>query len=62
VSLSLCTLGTYRDPTTQLPNYQAHGVEIGGYDLIALSLTGKGFDAINPVTHQSAGSTCFASG
>jgi hypothetical protein len=27
----------------------SHGVEIGGYDLIALSLTGKGFDAINPV-------------
>ena len=39
----------------------AHGVEIGGYDLIALSLTGKGFDAIDPRTHASAGSTCFAS-
>jgi hypothetical protein len=40
----------------------AHGVEIGGYDLIALSLTGKGYDAIDPATGKSAGSTCFASG
>ena len=40
----------------------ARGVEIGGYDLIALSLTGKGYDAIDPATGGSAGSTCFASG
>ena len=40
----------------------AHGVEIGGYDLISLSLTGKGYDAIDPATNKSAGSTCFASG
>ena len=40
----------------------SHGVEIGGYDLIALSRTGTGYDAIDPATGQSAGSTCFASG
>ena len=40
----------------------SYGVEIGGYDLIALSLTGKGYDAIDPATNKSAGSTCFASG
>ena len=40
----------------------AHGVEIGGYNLIAASLTGKGFDTIDPATGTPSGSTCFASG
>ena len=43
----------------------ANGVEVGGYDLIALSRTGSiYFDVIDPLTNQSLvpGSTCFASG
>jgi len=40
----------------------AHGVEVGGYDLIALSRSGAGYDAIDPATGKSVGSTCFASG
>ena len=40
----------------------AHGVEIGGYDLIALSRSGTGYDAIDPATGKATGSTCFASG
>eukprot|EP00040_Diaphanoeca_grandis_P017630 m.92314 g.92314 ORF g.92314 m.92314 type:complete len:970 (+) comp26538_c0_seq3:131-3040(+) len=39
----------------------AHGIEVGGYDLIALSRGGTGYDTINPLTGQPSGSACFAS-
>ena len=37
----------------------AHGIEVGGYDLISDSRGGTGYDAINPDgSHQS--NACFA--
>ena len=52
----------WREVQTSVAYANARGIEIGGYDLIALSRTGTGFDAIDPATGNSAGSTCFASG
>ena len=37
------------------------GVEVGGYDLIADTRSGTGYDTIDPTTGQSSGNACFAS-
>jgi hypothetical protein len=39
----------------------AHGIEVGGYDLISDTRSGTGYDATNPVTSQSEGDACMAS-
>ena len=36
----------------------AHGIEVGGYDLIALSRGGTGYDTIDPLTGKCVSCIC----
>jgi len=46
---------------TSIGYANSKGIEIGGYDLIADTRSGTGYDTIDPDTGESSGSACFAS-